>query len=76
MKLAGSLDGSAVPAFAMDLSPIRGKISFRIPLVRDNQLSRCFDETEARVRALEDAIVVVFLISPKARVTHTGTIGH
>jgi hypothetical protein len=34
------------------------------------------DETEVRVRALEDAIVVPFLINPKARVTHAGTIGH
>jgi hypothetical protein len=34
------------------------------------------NETEARVRALGDAIVVEFLINPKARVTHAGTIGH
>src|SRR5882757_982795 len=34
------------------------------------------NETEVRVRALEDAIVVAFLINPKARVTHAGTIGH
>jgi hypothetical protein len=32
--------------------------------------------SEVRVRALEDAIVVAFLINPKARATHAGTIGH
>jgi hypothetical protein len=34
------------------------------------------NETEARVRALEDAIVVAFVVNPKAPVTHAGTIGH
>jgi hypothetical protein len=34
------------------------------------------NETEVRVRALERAIVVAFLIYPKAQITHAGTIGH
>jgi len=31
--------------------------------------------SEVWVSALEDAIAVAFLINPKARVTHAGTIG-
>jgi hypothetical protein len=34
------------------------------------------NESEVRVKALEDAIVVAFLINPKAQVTHAGTIGY
>jgi quercetin 2,3-dioxygenase len=54
----------------------RGRIDVNGTSLDTKESALLVNETEVRVRALEDAIVVAFLISPKARVTHAGTIGH
>jgi len=54
----------------------RGHIDVNETSLDTKESALLVNETEVRVRALEDAIVVAFLINPNARVTHAGTIGH
>ena len=54
----------------------RGRIDVNKTSLETKESALLVDETEVLVRALEDAIVVAFLINPKARITHAGTIGH
>jgi quercetin 2,3-dioxygenase len=54
----------------------RGHIDVNGTSHETNESALLVNETEARVKALGDAIVVAFLINPKAPVTHAGTIGH
>jgi redox-sensitive bicupin YhaK (pirin superfamily) len=54
----------------------RGRIDVNETSLETKESALLVNETEVRVRALEDAIVVAFLINLKARVTHAGTIGH
>src|SRR5712671_1238076 len=53
----------------------RGRIDVNGTSLETKEGLLLVNETEVWVRALEDAIAVAFLINPKARVTHAGTIG-
>ena len=69
--LAGPEDTEA-PSFIRNY---RGRIDVNGTSLETKEGLLLVNETEVWVRALEDAIAVAFLINPKARVTHAGTIG-
>jgi redox-sensitive bicupin YhaK (pirin superfamily) len=54
----------------------RGRIDVNGTSLETKESALLVRETDVRVKALEDAIVVAFLINREARVTHAGTIGH
>jgi redox-sensitive bicupin YhaK (pirin superfamily) len=54
----------------------RGRTEVNNTSLEAEESALLVDETEVRVRALENAIVVAFLINPRALMTHAGTIGH
>jgi redox-sensitive bicupin YhaK (pirin superfamily) len=54
----------------------RGRIDVNGTNLETKESALLVDEREVRVKATEDAIVVAFLMNPKAKITHAGTIGH
>jgi len=54
----------------------RGRIDVNGTGLETKESALLVKETGVRVKALEDAIVVAFLINPEAQVTYAGTVGH
>jgi len=54
----------------------RGSIKVNGTNLETRESALLVGETDAQLEALEDAIVVAFLINPKSRITNAGTIGH
>jgi redox-sensitive bicupin YhaK (pirin superfamily) len=58
------------------INAYRGRIDVNGTNLETKESALLVNETNVRLKALENAIVVAFLINPKARITNAGTIGH